>query len=250
MRRETMTGQSQPPRIAGLTRWLGLAALAIAIIGPTLARYDIISKIAGFSALLGAGALSLIVILTGLVALTIAWSKRTGGAKTTLTGLVPAVLVFGFMGIGAASAGKYPAIHDASTDLADPPEFEVLDLRKDNLAGVDTVENWRAIHAKAYPELVTVILDEPVPAVIAKAERLAKERGWLVTSADPAAGRLEATADVSWIRFHDDVVLRVRPLDDKTRSEVDMRSVSRVGVGDLGENAKRVRAFITDLKSL
>ncbi|MCB2046682.1 MAG: DUF1499 domain-containing protein [Novosphingobium sp.] len=246
-----MMDQTQrPPLLARITKWLGLAALAIALIGPTLARYDIVSKIAGFSALLGAGALSLIGILTGMVALTIAWSKRTGGSKETLVGLIPAILVFGFLGIGAASAGKYPAIHDATTDLADPPEFTTLQLRKDNLAGVDTVANWRAIHAEAYPDLATIIMDEPVPAVVAKAEKLAKDRGWTVAAVEPAAGHLEATADVSWIRFHDDVVLRVRPLDGDARSEVDMRSVSRVGVGDLGENAKRVRAFMADLKSL
>ena len=33
------------------------------------------------------------------------------------------------------------------------------------------------------------------------------------------------------------------------RSEVDMRSVRRVGVGDLGYNANRVREFLADLKT-
>lgn len=245
-----MDETAKPPLTARITKWLGLIALALAVLGPTLARYDLIGKLPGFTALLGAGALSLIAILLGIVALSIAFGKRKGGVRTALVGLVPAVLVFGVLAFGAASAGKYPAIHDATTDLADPPAFEKLELRKDNLAGVDTIENWRAIHAKAYPELQTITLDKPVAEVIAQAEKLAKARGWTVAKADPETGRLEATAYAAWIRFEDDIVLRVRPLEDGQRSEVDMRSVSRVGVGDLGYNADRVKRFLADLKGM
>ena len=243
-----MDDAPKPPLTARITKWLGLAALALAVLGPTLARYDIIDKLPGFSSLLGAGALSVIAILLGLMALSIALGKRKGGAKTALVGLIPALLVFGFLGFGASSAGKYPAIHDATTDLTDPPTFEVLELREDNLAGVETVENWRAIHAEAYPELTTIMIDKPVAEVISDAEKLARDRGWTVAKADPAAGRLEATAYAAWIRFEDDVVLRAVPTADGKRSEVDMRSVSRVGVGDLGYNANRVKEFLADLQ--
>jgi len=43
------------------------------------------------------------------------------------------------------------------------------------------------------------------------------------------------------------VVLRVRPTEDGKGSVIDMRSVSRVGVSDLGVNAKRIRKFLADL---
>ena len=45
------------------------------------------------------------------------------------------------------------------------------------------------------------------------------------------------------------MVLRVRP-DGAGRSLVDMRSVSRVGVGDLGVNAQRIRDFLEDLAAV
>ena len=41
--------------------------------------------------------------------------------------------------------------------------------------------------------------------------------------------------------FRDDVVIRVRTTDAGTL--VDLRSASRVGVSDVGANAKRIRAF-------
>ncbi|MEX0696897.1 MAG: DUF1499 domain-containing protein, partial [Dongiaceae bacterium] len=65
-------------------------------------------------------------------------------------------------------------------------------------------------------------------------------------AADPAAGRIEATDTTAWFGFKDDVVVRVVARDGGTR--VDLRSVSRVGLGDLGTNAGRVRDFLDRLK--
>jgi len=86
-----------------------------------------------------------------------------------------------------------------------------------------------------------------VAMVIAKAERLAKARNWDIAISLPAEGRLEATETSAFFQFKDDVVLRVRPSDTGEGSIVDMRSVSRVGLSDLGMNAKRVRSFLADL---
>ena len=144
-------------------------------------------------------------------------------------------------------AGDAPAIHDVTTDLADPPRFEVLPLRADNLAGVGSVENWRRIHAAAYGDLRPINVARPVRDVVQDAERLARAAGWQIAASDPARGHVEATASVSYIRFQDDVVIRIVPIADGRRSRVDMRSVSRVGVGDLGVNARRIRDFLEAL---
>ena len=37
--------------------------------------------------------------------------------------------------------------------------------------------------------------------------------------------------------------MRIRPLDDGTGFEIDLRSTSRVGDSDLGANAARINAF-------
>lgn len=244
-----MAGKTWSQRLAGVARVLGIGGLAAAVIGTTLARYDLIPKMTGFMGLAFGIVAALLALAVGIIALLIAWRRPAPGAvRKALTGVVPAALLLGGVLSIVVPASKYPPIHDASTDLADPPAFEVLKVRKDNLVGVETVENWRKIHAKAFPDLKTITLNQPVAAVIARAEKLAKERGWTVAKVDPAAGRLEATAYAAWIRFNDDVVLRVRPTADGKGSMVDMRSVSRVGVGDLGYNANRVRDFLRDLK--
>ena len=57
-----------------------------------------------------------------------------------------------------------------------------------------------------------------------------------------AGGRtFEAEDETPMFRFVDDVVVRVRP--DGATAVIDIRSTSRVGVGDMGANADRIRRF-------
>ena len=64
-------------------------------------------------------------------------------------------------------------------------------------------------------------------------------------AAAPAEGRIEATDTTRWFGFKDDIVIRVRP--EGAGSRVDVRSVSRVGRGDVGTNARRIRDFLKAL---
>ena len=173
-------------------------------------------------------------------------------------GMLVALIYVGWVGTFLMAALTVPAIHDVSTDLADPPTFQTLVLRTDNLDNIPGADDdkmrrltpqqrWALVHQKDYGDIRSVRINEPVPMVVAKAERLAKARGWDVAISLPEEGRLEATETSAFFRFKDDVVLRVRPSDTGEGSIVDMRSVSRVGTSDLGMNAKRVRSFLADL---
>lgn len=235
------------PRLAGWSLWLAVASLAVAGIGLTLARYDAVAKLAGFSALLGGGLVAALALVLGLVAVIALRRRPTAERRRAIAGIAVSLLFVGFLASRALGAADAPAIHDVTTDLADPPEFEALPLRSDNLAGVGTVDNWRAIHAAAYGDLRPIVVARPVSEVTRDAARLAQEAGWKIAWSDPARGRVEATASVSYIRFHDDVVIRVAPVAGGAHSRVDMRSVSRVGVSDLGVNARRIRDFLASL---
>jgi Protein of unknown function (DUF1499) len=173
-------------------------------------------------------------------------------------GMFAAIVYSGWIGTFVLAGLTVPAIHDISTDLADPPAFRELALRTDNLdavpgegdaemQGMNPQQRWVVVHQKAYGDIRSVRINEPVPLVIAKAERLAKARGWDVVVSVPEEGRFEATETSAFFRFKDDIVLRVKPTDTGDGSIVDMRSVSRVGQSDLGVNAKRVRSFLADL---
>ncbi len=58
-------------------------------------------------------------------------------------------------------------------------------------------------------------------------------------------GILEATAPTMIFGFLDDVVVRIESTPDG--AQVDMRSASRIGAHDLGQNARRIRGFLAAL---
>ncbi|MEO9599649.1 DUF1499 domain-containing protein [Parasphingorhabdus sp.] len=206
------------------------------------------------------------IVLTALLTLILAIAfvvfNRRKGRKTRWPLLGLGVLgTLGFLGYLMPYATAYvtlPAIHDITTDLADPPQFTALTLRADNwddipgaddsdMRGMNPRQRWATAHQDAYSDIRSVRIDQPVGVVIEKAKRLAEGRGWKIISVDPAAGNLEATDTVSLFRFKEDIVIRARAAENGAASIIDMRSVSRVGAHDLGMNAKRIRQFLSDL---
>ena len=160
---------------------------------------------------------------------------------------VTIVLVVG-VATCARLAGGAPPIHDITTDTNDPPLFvDVLPLR----AGARNSADYggsrvAALQRAAYPDIAPVDLAMVPAAAFAKALAAANAMGWAIVAADSSAGRIEATATTRVFRFRDDVVIRIRPRDGGSR--LDIRSVSRIGGGDLGKNASRIREFIGRLR--
>jgi uncharacterized protein (DUF1499 family) len=213
----------------------------------------------GLKGVAGAFLLGVAALLMGLVQ---EWRVRKSTTPPLRArrwvGMLVALVYVGWVGTFLVKALTVPAIHDISTDLADPPAFQTLQMRTDNLdnvpgaddakmRGLTPEQRWAMVHQKAYGDIRSVRVNEPVATVVAKAERLAKARGWDVAISVPEEGRLEATETSAFFQFKDDVTLRVRPSATGAGSIVDMRSVSRVGQSDLGMNAKRVRSFLADL---
>jgi uncharacterized protein (DUF1499 family) len=146
-------------------------------------------------------------------------------------------------------ARTLPPINDITTDTANPPAFAaILSLRSGSpvpavYPGKATADAQRG----AYPDIAPVVLADPPDAAFAKALAAARAAGWTIIAADAGAGRIEATATTPWFGFRDDVVVRVAP--NGRGSRIDVRSVSRIGKGDLGANANRVREFTAAVAS-
>ncbi len=193
--------------------------------------------------------------LLGLIGLVMARRR----AKLMLANLLALVVALGFvlyLGNLVRIAKSVPAIHDVATDLEDLPQFARLKVRADNLESVPDEgkpelkalppeERWKALHRAHYGDLRTVRLAAPPAEAARRTAELARERGWEVAAAE--GDRVEATHTSTFFRFKDDVVVRIRPAPGGG-SQIDMRSISRVGGSDVGMNAKRVRAFLADLQ--
>ena len=203
---------------------------------------------------------------TGFMILRCAFFGALAAGLLSIIGLIFAkgkpqrVLVMGLLGlvIGAVTAyipwtwkqtlAAHPYIHDITTDVRNPPKFvAAIALRKEGdhtveYDGPEVAEQQR----QGYPDIVTLIIPSEKDKVFAAAEATLRDMKLKVVDVNAAEGRIEATHTSMLYGFTDDVVVRI--VADGAGSKVDVRSKSRVGRSDLGQNAKRIRAFLRALQ--
>lgn len=187
-------------------------------------------------------------VAAGLISLAGCLATRPGlGRPGFVWGVIGLLIAMAVMGIPWSMqrlAREVPAIHDITTDPADPPRFVVLLSKRQTTAngaeygGPEIAAQQR----KAYPDIAPLELAPPPPEAFNEALLAARRLGWELVASDPRAGIIEATATTFWFGFKDDVIVRVRASAGGSR--IDIRSVSRVGRSDLGTNARRIREFV------
>jgi uncharacterized protein (DUF1499 family) len=179
------------------------------------------------------------------------WSRRKGrtGAAVVaglgvIAGVLTAAVAYGWL----RQAQGAPPLHDVTTDLENPPAFEVLVARRPGdsnpLTRSREVDQLQRQH---YADLTPVTVSQPARLVFDRARLVAENQGWTIVSSDPDNGRIEATDTTWWFGFTDDIVVRITPWGTATR--VDVRSVARHGLTDTGTNARRIRRFLAALQA-
>jgi uncharacterized protein (DUF1499 family) len=176
-------------------------------------------------------------------------ARREARTSTALRAMILSFIATGSIAAVAWKASRVPAIHDVTTDTMQPPPFlAVLPLREGALNPVEYGgPDVAAKQKQAFPDIVPLTLDLPPARAFDRALAAARSMGWDLVASDPAGGRIEATDTTFWFGFKDDVVIRVTPQPNGSR--VDVRSLSRVGGGDIGANAARVRKYLAALKA-
>ena len=127
-------------------------------------------------------------------------------------GLIVAVLI----GLRAAAAFIWPTINDVKT--GETPEY--ADLRSQHF-------------------------NQPSERVFTVALATAQALGWEVTAQDQEHGEIRAVATTPVFRFKDDVTITISR--EGEGAVVNVRSHSRIGKGDWGANARRIRRFQAEL---
>jgi hypothetical protein len=239
---------------AALLPWLAVALACAAALLAVLAGFG--SRLGwwhfrtGFS-LLGYGAYGGI----GAALLGVIGGILAGRRRLRLGVLLAAVACAAGVAIAAVPASwrlraaRLPRIHDISTDTLRPPEFvSILPLRKDapNPAEYGGPEVATA-QKRAYADLRTEVLDLSHRRAFECALTTARAQGWRIVAEDPAQGRIEATDTTFWFGFTDDIVVRTAAAGEHTL--LDVRSVSRVGISDVGTNAGRIRTYLKDVRA-
>lgn len=194
----------------------------------------------------------------GLAALAIALAALVIGRRVNTTPRVTIILIA--LAVGAAVSyvpwhysqmrGVYPSIHDITTDWEKPPQFHaILPLRQAEGANPVVYEGAKVSNEqrRAYPDIAPLTLELAPAEAFARALKTAEQLGWTVVATDLEAGRIEASQRSRWFGFTDDVVIRIAAAESGSR--VDIRSVSRMGRGDFGVNAARVRTYLAALRA-
>ncbi|MSO97552.1 MAG: DUF1499 domain-containing protein [Rhodospirillaceae bacterium] len=247
-------------RIAAIGLGIVVLGTVIAMLAGPLYQAKLIALFPAFG-VLRAGVIACAVgAAVGLLSLVISLSKEGGQAFTrnpqALVAIVVGLVVF-YVPF-SMSRGGFPPIHDVTTDIENPPAFvDALALRQStgatNVAEYvrvvkrpnGTELNVPELQQKAFPDIQPVKMDVPPAEAYAKAMAAVKKMKWTIIADKPGEGRIEASDKTAWFGFIDDVVIRVQP--DGAGSRVDVRSVSRIGFGDVGKNAKRIRAYVLNL---
>ncbi len=248
-------------RIIGLGYVLGLVAAGALILGPIAARVD---YMIGFVLIGAALVLGIIAVLCGLIG--VLWSllssprDELGRSFRTLIIAALVVLIPVLMVVPGVQKG-YPPIHDITTDMDNPPQFvAVLPLRQglnstdysakfvgEGMGGADSGKHYSDVQKDHFPDIQPVVLPVAMEDAYAKALAAAQAQGWEIVEEAPNTGRIEATATTMWMGFKDDVVIRLLS-EGAMQTRIDVRSTSRVGMGDMGANALRVRAYLAALQ--
>ena len=246
---------SQNPRLQACLRWLfrlcllNLAFIAVVIAGRMLLQWP--GGYKAFMLYVFGAQLGLALSGVGIVAFGYALFKNRTLMRpcllTFLHGLLPTLAAVIALGPGAFKA---PLIHDIATDTDNPPAFAMAHtLRRTGENSLEYAgEDIAALQKDAYPDLKPLFSDLAADAAFDRSLAVAEKLGWTISEENRAAGRIEAYEVSLIFGFVDDVVIRISTMENGNR--IDLRSASRVGLGDLGVNADRIRKFITEYRNI
>ena len=247
---DVTTSARSTPRWAKSMLIVAVLSTALLAIGPLGYRFGLLPLGAGLLLPVGGLALAAMVVLIGLATLAFILKPGREAARVpVLMSMAIAALIVLVMGMQLAAARSAPPIHDISTDLADPPQFQrISELRaaSDNSLEFDPAKLAEPTRT-AYPRVQPINTPLAPDAAMARALQVAESLGWEIVASDPARGVIEATETTFWYGFKDDVVIRIRATGSGSR--IDLRSASRVGLSDLGANARRIGQFIEAFES-
>ena len=228
-------------------QWLLLAVLLLGVVGVRFSVLPFSTAFEGFAlAVVSMSALAALAVL----ALLVSWFRgashwRAPAVRAAVVGFVPALVIILLVG---PAGFKVPAIHDISTDTQDPPEF--VAAKQERSAEENSLEYGGRELAKqqrlAYPDIQALRLNVSTDTAFARAQAVCQQFGWRIIRTDVAEGVVEAVEETLVFGFKDDVIIRVLPTEEG--SQIDVRSVSRVGISDLGANAKRIRRVLAAMQ--
>ncbi len=199
------------------------------------------------------GGLALLLGLAGVVQI---WFTGRVGAGAAFAGLMTSLALFAWPALYIPAMRELPPINDVTTDLHAPPAMTVLSSLRGPGANPVTYpgEHFAEMQAVAYPDLQPFLIARPADEAFEIAAEAVRQLNYEVVSETPPGedfdqpGYIEAVDRTLILGFYDDVVIRV--MGDSEASQIDVRSASRYGQHDFGQNANRIRTILAKLRTV
>jgi len=196
--------------------------------------------------------LAVLGFISALAAAVRIWRRGFLGAGSAAFGLFFSVIVLIPYAFSVYGFLTHPRLSDITTDTARPLAMPLAAaLREPPMETLDTTgERAASLQADAYSDLTGRRYEYDKQNVVLAVTELIAERHWTMLSPMPTADAgqsvtIEAVGYSFLLGFPSDVAIRIEDRSDATY--VDMRSASRYGEHDMGENAKRIERFLDDL---
>lgn len=228
---------------------LGLLLFAFVWIRIDLAQFRTGFRSYQFGVMLSLAGLVVSALAVGYGILFKAHRQLAGG----LIALVVCLPIYASGMIFRTRVQAVPRIHDITTDTVKPPQFTEETLRR-RAGAVNPIEYGGPEIAmqqhKAYPDIKPLTVNLAQPETFDLALKAAQSMGWELVVQDREVGGIEATATTLFFGFKDDVAVRISAGEAPEESRIDVRSISRVGLSDVGANAARIRKYLDRVRKL
>lgn len=229
---------------------IGLLCLPLAALGTKVGLWSYAMGIP----MMGVGAvLATMVFFLGIVAYVVCISRGFQLERSSIIiGVALSVVVLAISLAQFNAARSVPPIHNISTDTENPPQFDKIVAVREAQGAENPLEydaeKLAQTQRQAYPQVQPLVSAVGPAQMLDNVVSVLEGMGMEIVDVNPSAGRVEATDTTFWFGFEDDVVVRVRI--EGRGSVVDVRSVSRVGMSDLGKNAARIAEILGGLQSM
>jgi uncharacterized protein (DUF1499 family) len=193
----------------------------------------------------------LLAIAVAVFSLVRIWFGGQTGAGQAFAAIFIALIGLAVPAYYLSYAVLLPRLNDIATTPEEPLEFKALAAQRSAGAKPITTPTPEAIDAQdeAYPELGPMSLERSAPEVYSLVHEAIERLGWTIALSEAPGetgiGRIEATDRTLVMGFTDDVIVQVK--GDDAHALVDVRSVSRYGLHDLGTNAERISKLFAEI---
>ncbi len=227
--------------------YLAVLGFPLSVLGTRLGAFDFSISFVGIRYTLF---LAAAIFVVSLIYWLIQRESNPQGSKAARLAMILSLLPLLGIGTQIVVARSVPAIHNISTDTINPPQFEhIAELRTKDDNSLEYQTSLLAdVQTKAYPNVKTLVTELTPLQAHRIALGIVSYFDWDMVAENAVAGVIEATEITKLWAFKDDVVIRITERLEGG-SAIDMRSVSRIGISDLGANAKRIEKFMAEFQA-